>query len=267
MYESHWGLSESPFRGSIDPRYFYESPTHSEALARIHFLVENRRKLAVLCGNPGSGKSLLLEVAAEDLRKAGREVAQFSLVGLQSDEFLEQVCTGLKMYVDHRDSTPQMWRMIVDRIRSNHCRQVGLVLLIDDLHYATEEMVHALLRMLAIDPSSQSPLSVVLACDTERLQRVDRAILERTQLKIELEPWDQNDTEGFLKHVFTQAGGDSACFSPVAVDRLQQLAAGSPRALAQLAELSLVAGMGADLTEVDETIVNEVFNELSINVR
>jgi len=62
MYQTHWGLQESPFRGCLDPKSFYQSPTHEEALARLHFLVEHGRRLGLLTGPSGSGKSLLLEV-------------------------------------------------------------------------------------------------------------------------------------------------------------------------------------------------------------
>ena len=64
MYASHWGLRESPFRNCLDPHCFYQSPTHEEALARLHFLVEQHRRLGLLLGPDGSGKSLLLEVFA-----------------------------------------------------------------------------------------------------------------------------------------------------------------------------------------------------------
>ena len=48
MYESHWDLDEIPFRGCLDPRFFYQSPTHEEALARLHFFLLQR--LQVLLG-------------------------------------------------------------------------------------------------------------------------------------------------------------------------------------------------------------------------
>ena len=74
MYQAHWGLQESPFRGLLDPKFFYQSPTHEEALARLQFLVDQQRRLGLLVGPPGSGKSLLLEVfaaAASPQRPAG----------------------------------------------------------------------------------------------------------------------------------------------------------------------------------------------------
>ena len=81
MYQTHWGLRETPFRTCLDPRFFYQSPTHEEALARLHFLVEQNRRLGVLLGEPGSGKSLLLEVFAAEGRRDGRAVAKGQRAG------------------------------------------------------------------------------------------------------------------------------------------------------------------------------------------
>ena len=72
MYTEHWGLRESPFRGSLDPRYFFNSPSHDEALARLQFLVDNQRRLGLMLGAAGSGKSLLLEVFSRRLRGDAR---------------------------------------------------------------------------------------------------------------------------------------------------------------------------------------------------
>ena len=76
MYQSHWGLRESPFRDGPDPQSFYQSPTHEEALARLHFLVEQHRRLGLLLGPEGSGKSLLAgdpRLPASPSRTGGRQ--------------------------------------------------------------------------------------------------------------------------------------------------------------------------------------------------
>ena len=44
MYANYWGLAETPFRNTLDARWFYESPVHEEALARLLFLIENQRR-------------------------------------------------------------------------------------------------------------------------------------------------------------------------------------------------------------------------------
>ena len=38
MYQSHWGLRQSPFRGCLDPHKYYHSPTHEEAWLACAFL-------------------------------------------------------------------------------------------------------------------------------------------------------------------------------------------------------------------------------------
>src|SRR4051794_40746625 len=75
MYQAYWGLGESPFRGHLDARYFHQSATQEEALARLHFLVEERRTLGLLLGEAGSGKSQLFEIFAAQLPRFRRQVA------------------------------------------------------------------------------------------------------------------------------------------------------------------------------------------------
>src|SRR5688572_20906742 len=105
MHEAHWGLSESPFRGWLDTRFFYESPTHDEALSRLKFLIENRRRLGLLLGGRGGGKSLVLEVLAKDLRRRGWAVARVHLLGLESREFLWSLASQLGTCPTERDET------------------------------------------------------------------------------------------------------------------------------------------------------------------
>jgi len=48
MYESYWQLSEPPFDNSPNPKFFYLSPEHEEALVRLvppdmHVVLASRR--------------------------------------------------------------------------------------------------------------------------------------------------------------------------------------------------------------------------------
>ena len=77
-YRAHWNLRETPFGGGLNPRYFFPSPAHDEALARLHFLVEHHQRLGLLLGSTGTGKSLVLDVLARDMRRFGAQVANIS---------------------------------------------------------------------------------------------------------------------------------------------------------------------------------------------
>ena len=116
MYHSHWGLDEPPFQTRLDPRFFHESPTHEEALARLHFLVDYRRRLGLLIGPQGSGKSLLLEVFAGELRERGLPVARVHLMGLDRSEMMWLLACELMLNPCGETTFPSLWRSVTDRI-------------------------------------------------------------------------------------------------------------------------------------------------------
>ena len=60
MYEKFYGLTCSPFELSPDPRFFFPTPSHNEALAILSYGVLRRKGFVVVTGEVGTGKTLLL---------------------------------------------------------------------------------------------------------------------------------------------------------------------------------------------------------------
>ena len=60
MYESYWQLSEKPFAGQADPRFYYPSESHQAALLKLRYAIESRCGAALLAGGSGLGKTLLV---------------------------------------------------------------------------------------------------------------------------------------------------------------------------------------------------------------
>ena len=264
MYPSHWGLQESPFRNCLDPRFFYQSPTHDEALARMHFLVEQRRRLGVLLGVCGSGKSMLLEVFAEQLRRLGTPAARISLQGLAPDEFLGQLATSFQLNPSPDESRVALWRMVTDRLSEYRYQQVGTAILLDEADTADEQVLSQVSRLAAFDLSSQSGITILLAAQPERLRHLGTRLLELAELRIDVEPWQQSDTEDYLSTSLSQAGRESPVFDAPAVTRLHELSHGIPRRVSRLADLSLLAGAGAELEEIGAEVVESVYSELGL---
>ena len=132
MYTQYWGLQESPFRGSMDTRFYLNSNSHEEALARLQFMVDHQRRLGLLLGPSGTGKSLVLEVFAKQLRGQGRQVAIVRLLGLTNVEFLCHLAYQLGEDPDTESSLSRLWRCVTDRLLTNRYQQLDTVLLFDD---------------------------------------------------------------------------------------------------------------------------------------
>ncbi|MEN6452007.1 MAG: AAA family ATPase [Thermoguttaceae bacterium] len=264
MYQTHWGLRESPFRGGVDPASFHQSPTHEEALARLSFLIEQRRRLGLLVGPPGSGKSLLLEVFADQLRRHGAPVAKLSLLAVEPAEMLRMLADQWGLAPEPSASTGALWRAIGDRLTEYRYQQLETAVLLDDADEANREVLEHVARLARFDPSPDMRLTIVLAGRNAGMARLWPPLLELADLRIDLEPWQRADTEEFVGAILNQAGCTAPVFAGPALERLHELAHGIPRRVSQLADLSMLAGAGANLDQIDAGVVESVYQELAI---
>lgn len=263
MYESHWGLRESPFHEGHNPESFYQSPTHEEALARLHFLVEQRRRLGLLLGPEGSGKSLLLEMLANDLRRHGPAVACVNLTGITGDEMLWSLLAQFGRNVDRCDQTPVLWRALSDRLAAFRYQQVDAVILVDDADRAANSVVPHLVRLAKLEPGPQPRLTMILAGNRANIGRLGDTLLGLCELRIDLATWQPDDIAGYLDTSLRRAGGSGHEFDQHAIERLYELSHGVPRQVRLLADLSLVAGAGRQLQSIDADVVDTVYHELA----
>ncbi|MCA9188867.1 MAG: hypothetical protein R3E01_12115 [Pirellulaceae bacterium] len=264
MYESYWGLNESPFRGALDPRFYFNSPVHEEALARMNFLIDNRRRVGLMMSRSGSGKSLLLEVLASQLRRAGHSVAQLRCLGIDHYEFVWRLAVDLGQNVDPRWSIGCHWRAVGDVLQVNRYQRTNTVVMIDDADEAESEVLSTIVRLAQQSPAPDSRLTILLTCNEERVELLGRRLLDLCELRIELRSWQHQDTAEYLRSTLAKAGREKPAFDVFAIARLHDLADGVPRKVRQIAELSLVAGAGQEQDLIDADTVEAVYEELSI---
>lgn len=262
MYQSYWGLHKNPFGNRLDPKSFCPSPIHEEALARLHFLVEERRRLGILLGEPGTGKSLLLEVFAGRMRDAGRPVAKLDLVGIDPTEFLAQLAAGLGVNSRCGLATPALWRIVSDRLAAYRYQNLETVILLDDADQAGPDVLSQLARLVKCESSPHSQLTIVLAGQPEHARNLGMGVLDLIELRIDLEAWEPADTTAYLQKSLAKAGCGESLFDEPAMARLHDLAQGIPRRVAQLANLALLAGVGRGLHSIDAETVESACQEL-----
>lgn len=264
MGESDWSLRESPFRNHIDPQFRHRSPSQEEALARLRFLVDYKRRMGLLMGPRGSGKSLLLAAMADELRREGLPVAKLSLLGLEPTELLWQLSSSFGLNPDRDLDLPTLWGMVFDRLAEYGYQRLGTVVLMDDADRAKEEVITSVARLAEHDGTPDSALTIVLAGRRERMGRLGRSLLELADLRIDLQPWEKSDTERYVNGSVADMGWQTPGFTDEAVARLHELAQGMPRQINQLADLTVIAAAGQSLPEIAPQTVESVYHELGV---
>ena len=263
MFITHWGLTRSPFGGPLNPADYYASPTHEEALARMMFLIENGRRLGFLLGDSGTGKSLLLAVATGQLRQAGCQVVRLNLTGLDSHEFAWKLATGLGYLSSPAAGPVEWWRGTADRLTVNRYQRCTTVVLLDDAGEGSREIDAAVSRLALTDQQPDARLTIVLACRRQQALQFASKLNELCELRIELEPWEAQDTAAYVRDTLVRLGGRDDIFEPAALGRLHDLSGGIPRRVRQLAEVCLVAGAAEGLQRIESQLVESVHRGLA----
>jgi general secretion pathway protein A len=60
MYNSFFGFSESPFENKLDQKFIYLGEDHEEVLAAFLYFIAKEKGFAVLCGDVGTGKTMMI---------------------------------------------------------------------------------------------------------------------------------------------------------------------------------------------------------------
>jgi type II secretory pathway predicted ATPase ExeA len=76
-----------------------------------------------------------------------------------------------------------------------------------------------------------------------------------------LRPLDLSETQGYIRHRLTVAGGDDALFRPKAIDFVYAKTGGIPRLVNQLCDFALVYAFAEGRLSIDVDLIAEVVRE------
>jgi type II secretory pathway predicted ATPase ExeA len=259
----HWGLERWPFRTVPEADQFYPTAGHTEALARMEYLVDGRRRMGLLLGELGVGKSLVLQAAARQLARQGRAVVLVDATGLSSREFTWQIACGLGAAPRDDSDVARLWRQIADRVVENRLQQTGTVLFVDEAGQAGPDALMQLVRLGRLDPSPAARWTIVLAAEASQAARWNESLRNLVDLRIDLVPWSSDDTIGYVQTALVDAGRIEPLFDDGALSAIYELTGGVARQVARLADFALLAGAAARLSTIDAATVEAAHDEIA----
>ena len=262
MHATRWGLETHPFAGHRDPVFFAGLP-QQEALARLRFLVHNGRRLGLIAGQPGGGKSLLLQLFDEQARAENWAVTRLNLLGLSLREFHWQLAVGLRAAPRSGEEVSRLARRWHDRLQQNRLEATPTILLLDDADQAGADLVTQLVRLVQLPAAEVGQLTLVLATNAIETHRLGRRLLDLVDLRVELEPWDESDTIGYLQEALVAAGAQHPIFTEAALADVHRFSRGIPRQVNRLADFALVVGSANEVEVIDPATVAEAHATLT----
>lgn len=259
-YWRYWRLNSAPFSSEYNHAVFMGASVE-EAVARIEFLVSNRRSVGVLVGPSGVGKTSVLRYCHNNPPHGSQipsvQTTRTTMMGLQAGELINQLAVWLT-----GDSSiygaSESWKSLCDYFRAAAREGVQTVLLVDDTESANFAAEGDLCRLM----SMSFPLTIVFAVESEMISKVSRSLIDRVELQIDLPTWDFMQTAEFLLWSTQQLGRQDPVFTESAVRAIHERSGGLARKVIQLADLALVAGAVSQTKFIDSTCIDQVVFEL-----
>ncbi len=259
-YWRYWQLNGTPFTSEATQPLF-RGATVEEALARVEFLIGNRRHVGSLLGSSGVGKSSVLRYCAANPPISAEvpsvQTIRFSMLGMVPGELLTELATRLSGSRRAAD-TPTAWKTLCDYFQAASREGTQTVLLVDDTESSTAAAEADLNRLI----SMTFPLTIIFAVESQLASAVSRSLLDRAELQIELPGWEVTQTAEFLAWTCQRLGRQEPIFTDSAVESIQRLSRGIARRIVQLADLALVAGAVSQSDCVDADCIEQVALEL-----
>ena len=165
MYLEYWGFSELPFENVPDPRFFYPSGDHQEALLRMFYAVNSRKGAAMLTGEVGCGKTVLSRTLIRDLPQDRYEVGVVANPSLTPIEFLREILYQLG--VESADgSNLDLLQALNDQVSKNLNAGRDTVIIIDEAQNLTAHELKTIITRVGENTK------IVLTGDIEQIDNV-----------------------------------------------------------------------------------------------
>ena len=270
MYVAYWNLRERPFQNIADPRFAYLSEQQREGLARLIYVVEERKLGGVLAGPYGVGKTMILELLAEKIR----ERTHVTLIQLDAPpsntmalarQILLKLGSTAPVY-DTSQALNGIQEHLVDTNPPPH-----LVIIIDEAQLLrdqeTFEFLHLLcnMRVRHRDGSlGDNGITLILSGHQNLNQQLaaDTSLSQRLQFFWQLDPLDERQTVEYIQHRMRSAGGDVWTFDEAALADVYVYTQGLPRLINNLCDVALLIGCASGADRITPEIVRQAAREI-----
>ena len=270
MYLGYWRLQEEPFSNALDERFFFKTPQHDEAIARLLYAVRQRKNGTILTGGYGSGKSLVRRIFLQRLSELGTfQVAQVDNPLLPATDILLDVASQMDRRNTSRLEGWEALRGISAALLAKQREGGHGIVLVEEAQLLSDfdRLEQLRLLMNLEDPRGRSLLTLVLIGAPALLQHVAKSpsLQQCVSGSWVLEPLARDQTREYINYRLQVAGGNGWIFDDGAIDVLHEYSLGTPRIINHVADLALYLAMVESAVQVDTTITQRVITDLQRN--
>jgi general secretion pathway protein A len=268
-YRRFYQFQETPFSVSPNPKMFYFSRSHAEALNHLRYGIYEGLGFTMITGEPGTGKTVLsryfLGKAGDDLlpvhishpRLLGRELLVAILEALGQTRFGPNDSAERKLVL-----------RLEELLLSAQIQSRKVVIFVDEAQGLDFELLETFRLLSNLETEDQKLLQIVLFGQTEleetlgqeRLRQMDQRILVRYRLQ----PLEFDEIQPYIQHQLAVARVSSSVeFTSEAANEVHRISRGLPRMINALCERAMMSAFTDNRRKIEVHHVREGWESLS----
>ncbi|GAB4390465.1 MAG: hypothetical protein Kow0025_22690 [Thermodesulfovibrionales bacterium] len=264
-----FNLKEHPFSNIVDNRFYYDTPELSDARLKILHAIDNRRGLAVVIGDIGTGKTTLARRLLEELDEASYEAALLVIIHstVSSEWLLKKL--AMQLGADHvGDDKVEMLGQIYRRLHEINEQGKTAVVLMDEVQMLrSRELMEEFRGLLNMEMSEGKMINLIFfgLNDLEYVLSLDEPLKQRVAVKIKLDALTEEGTLDYVRHRLRTAGAEHEIFSEAAFRRVYEHSKGIPRLINAICDNALLEGFLVKTNPIDEAVIDSVAVDLGLS--
>ncbi len=267
MYKEFFGLDDTPFTLTPDPRFIVFTPSYNEVLASLYYGLENAKGLIVLTGEVGTGKTTALRWILRRLDASVLAAYVFN-PRLSIDEFYHHVTQmlGINEWTNKSELLNLMGKVLAER----HRRGLRTVIIIDEAHELSDYVLEEIRLLLNFESDDAKHLQIVLTGQPELRDKLNQANLRQLKQRVALRCGmhsfpNVEEVSRYITERLMIAGSDEPnVFTPDAIDLIFQCSEGIPRNINNICDNAMLTAYSAGELIIGRKIIEDVAENLDL---
>jgi general secretion pathway protein A len=266
-YAKFYSFSENPFDVTPDPKFFFPSEGHSEALASLLYGITHRKGFVLILGETGIGKTMLIHHLMNTLDAKIKTII-FPHSQIPFEQMLKEMLLKLKLPLGVETKGFMMHRLyyhLIDCLEQDE----NVAVIIDEAENIGLDVIEEVRLLANLETSTSKLLQIVLVGRPELGKKlrseVIRQIKQRIVITCQIKPLTEAESMQYIDHRLKVAGSASAeVFTEEAISLICRSSKGIPQALNILCANALSVGCSLSEQRISAATVKKVRREKGI---
>jgi general secretion pathway protein A len=266
MYKKFYGFSEDPFTLNPDPRFLYLAVSHWKALSSMMAGIKERKRLILITGDVGVGKTILIHALLRNLTDKIKTAFIFN-PRLDFKNLLQTILQELEIpLTEKKADVPSLLLQFTRYLRECLDRDEIVTVIIDEGQGLDERVLEEILRLATLDVPEVKALQVLLVGQPELEENLDspklRSYREKIAVHGQIRPLTREEGRGYIRHRLKLAGQSiSEVFTPDAVNLIWEFAGGIPRVINLVCDRALLIAYTNSSSIIDSQVAGQAIKD------